>query len=434
MTAPIIRKLFLMATVLGITSLALNISAEKGVEPSIIAGTTLAFGFLLLFAFLWGRLAKRMGAPMITGFLIAGAIAGPFALDIVTDDRAAPLKLVDSLALALIAISAGGELKIARFKDRLATLFWTAVTQTAVTFSLVFLVMLPALALFGIAPVSFGVLFSSALLLGVIATANSPATAIAVITETRAHGPVSDAIIGVTVIKDVLVIILFGFALAIADGVIGTEAPTGFGFLWHMVYEMGASILLGATLGGLTIFYLGSTKENIPLFVLGLALVMVELSEAIEISPLMVAITCGFVVENISKEGERLIEGLQTSSLPVFVIFFSLAGQSIDFESLKLAWPVATLFVVVRMVGARIGTIKGMEKAGEKKEIGVFAWTGFVGQAGVTLGFASMMAVKFPGIGEKLATLVVAAVAINQLIGPVMMKRSLVKAEETGKG
>lgn len=432
MTEIYIRKFFLIGTVLGITVLTLDIGAAKGVPPSI-AGSTLAFGFLLLFAFLWGRLSKRLGAPMITGFLLAGALAGPYALDIVTESRAAPLKLVDSLALTLIAISAGGELKISRFKKRIPALFWTAVSQTAFTFGLVFSVMLPALAIFGIASSSFGALFSSALLLGVIATANSPATAIAVITETRAKGPVSDAIIGVTVIKDVLVIILFGFALAIADGMIGTGAATGFGFLWLMVYDVAISISAGAILGRLAIYYLESTKENVPLFLLGLALVMVEITEAFGISPLMAAITCGFVVENISKEGERLIEGLQTSSLPVFVIFFSLAGQSLDFESLKLAWPVATLFVVVRMIGARIGTIKGMVKAGEKREMGVYTWTGFIGQAGVTLGFASMMALKFPDVGGKLATLVVAAVAINQIVGPVLMKRSLIKAGEVGK-
>lgn len=423
------RSFFLITTLLGITFLTLEIGEGKGVAHEM-AGSALALGFLLLFAFLLGRLAKRFGAPMITGYLIAGAIAGPYGLDIVTAQRALPLKLVDSLALVLIAISAGGELKISRFANRLTPLLLTTAIQTGVIFMFVFSLLLPVLAISGMIPVTFASIFSAALLLGVIATANSPATAIAVITESRAKGPVSDTIIGVTVFKDALVIVLFGFAVAVADALLGVS-PAGFGFLWRMVYEVTVSIGVGGIIGLAVIGYLGATDENVPLFLLGAALVMVEICEGLEISPLMTAITAGFVVENLSKQGERLIEGLKVGSLPVFVIFFSLAGQGIDFDSLKATWPVATLFVIARIVGARIGTIKGIEQAKENPDIGKYAWTGFIGQAGVSLGFAAIVASKFPGFGEKLASLVIAAVAINQLIGPIMMKRSLKAAGET---
>lgn len=43
------------------------------------------------------------------------------------------------------------------------------------------------------------------------------------------------------------------------------------------------------------------------------------------------------------------------------------------------------------------------------------------------------MAASYPGIGTKIRTLVLAVVAFNQLVGPVLFKRSLRSAGESGK-
>ena len=61
------------------------------------------------------------------------------------------------------------------------------------------------------------------------------------------------------------------------------------------------------------------------------------------------------------------------------------------------------------------------------------AWQGFVAQAGLSLGFAARIGRELDGVGERLATLVVAAVVINQLVGPVLWSRALVASGEAGK-
>ena len=58
-------------------------------------------------------------------------------------------------------------------------------------------------------------------------------------------------------------------------------------------------------------------------------------------------------------------------------------------------------------------------------------WLGFIAQAGITLGFAYEIARRFPGWGTEVASIIIAVVAINQIVGPITFKFALVKAKET---
>ncbi len=401
-----------------------------GVSIDPLAESTLALGFVLLFAFSLGQMALALKAPSITGFLVAGILAGPFVLGFVTDKSAEPLQLVNGLALSLIAFTAGGELKISRFMPRMKTLLWTAALQFGYTFFAVFSALFPLFYFTDLLGGSLIVAFCGAVLISALSTANSPATAIAVITETRSSGPVSDLVIGVTVLKDVIVVVVFGMVIGLIEAVIGQGEGMGFGLALDMFYEITISLLIGWAAGALMTGYLKLTDQNIGLFVVTTALIVVEVSVALHASVLLISMMAGFIVENYSETGEKLIKGIETSSAPIYVIFFSLAGQGLDLNAVAQMWPYALILVLARMAGVRQGTVYGVKKAGEPSGEGRHAWTGFVGQAGVSIGFALTIGAQFPGWGQKLATLALAGIAINQIIGPIMMKRSLILAGE----
>ncbi len=421
-----------IVTITALAALVRNLGAESGTGGAV-AKSTLALGFLLLFAFALGQVAYMARAPKITGFLLAGIIAGPFGLGIVTNEDSAPLQLVNGLALSLIAFTAGGELKISRFKPRIYALGQVVLFQTAYTFAAVFVVMFSWLYFTELLGQSAMVAFCGAALLGIISTANSPATAIAVITETKSRGPVSDVILGATVIKDVTVVAIFGVAASVTATIMGAGEGIGGHLATDMVTEIGLSVALGLFAGAVMIAYLNTTEENVALFIVGAALVVVELCYAIGADILLVSITAGFIVENYSSGGEKLIRGIETSSATIYVIFFSLAGQGLDIDALATLWPLAAALVIVRAAGVRYGTMAGLSKAGEPKEIGKNAWAGFIGQAGVSIGFAVLISSQFPSWGPKLAALIMAGIVINQIVGPVLMKRSLVRAGEAGR-
>ncbi|HEB72320.1 MAG TPA: hypothetical protein ENI77_06830, partial [Nitrospirae bacterium] len=278
-----------------------------GVSIDPLAESTLALGFVLLFAFSLGQMALALKAPSITGFLVAGILAGPFVLGFVTDKSAEPLQLVNGLALSLIAFTAGGELKISRFMPRMKTLLWTAALQFGYTFFAVFSALFPLFYFTDLLGGSLIVAFCGAVLISALSTANSPATAIAVITETRSSGPVSDLVIGVTVLKDVIVVVVFGMVIGLIEAVIGQGKGMGFDLALDMFYEITISLLIGWAAGALMTGYLKLTDQNIGLFVVTTALIVVEVSVALHASVLLISMMAGFIVENYSETGEKLI-------------------------------------------------------------------------------------------------------------------------------
>jgi len=422
-----LRPVLIVFVLLALMSFVYQLGGGS-IDP--LAESTLALGFVLLFAFSLGQMALALKAPSITGFLVAGILAGPFVLGFVTDKSAEPLQLVNGLALSLIAFTAGGELKISRFMPRMKTLLWTAAAQFGYTFFAVFSALFPLFYFTGLLGGSLIVAFCGAVLISALSTANSPATAIAVITETKSSGPVSDLVIGVTVLKDVIVVVVFGILIGLIEAVIGQGKGMGFDLALDMFYEITISLLIGWAAGVLMTGYLKLTDQNIGLFVVTTALIVVEVSVALHASVLLISMMAGFIVENYSETGEKLIKGIETSSAPIYVIFFSLAGQGLDLNAVAQMWPYALILVLARMAGVRKGTVYGVKKAGEPSGEGRHAWTGFVGQAGVSIGFALTIGAQFPGWGQKLATLALAGIAINQIIGPIMMKRSLILAGE----
>ena len=386
-------------------------------EP--LAESAFALGFLLLFAFILGQFAPYLHAPKITGYILAGIAAGPFGLDIVSYTAAGNLQLVNGLALSLIAFTAGGELKLDKLKSIIKPLAMIAGWQSVITFAVVFSLLAPLMHFTGFLGGSLTTAIGGAIILGVVAMANSPATVIAVITETGSKGPVSDMIIAVTVIKDGLVVLIF----ALTMGAVGTITGAGDSGAIHAALdalgEVPLSGLVGVGAGLSMIAYLRLTDSNLGIFVVGAALVIVELCAAVGASLLLASMTAGFLVENYSTRGDRLVRGIEESSTPVYVVFFSLAGCWLDLASLAAMWPFALAYVIARGVGIRQGTIYGAGVSGTS------AWTGFIGQAGVSIGFAGMIALQFPQWGPPLASLIMAAIVLNQLAGPIMMKKSL---------
>lgn len=89
-----------------------------------------ALGFLLLAGTLMSELVEVLGLPHLTGYLLAGIIAGPHVLvlvDLPTVKRLAP---VNTLALAIIALAGGAELHFDQVKKGLKSLTIATVIQS----------------------------------------------------------------------------------------------------------------------------------------------------------------------------------------------------------------------------------------------------------------------------------------------------------------
>lgn len=396
--------------------------------------SSLAFGFIMIFAFLIGKRISRLQLPQITGFILAGLLCGPFVLKLLTIGEVKDLQLLDGLALSLIALTAGGEIEVKRLKGSLRAISSIILFQT--------IIIITGFIIFGFVSRSFFPFFSEktvvevitlSLLLGTLATATSPSTTIAIITESKAKGKYTDLILGTAVLKDFLVIILFAFFLSFSKSLISPAQAFDTAFLLDILSEIGGSVLLGIAVGIGIILYLRYIEKEIAIFILGVAFLTYQVSQSLRWHPLLVCLLAGFLVKNLSSHGESLILAIERSSLPVFIIFFAISGASIDLGALERSGLLALIFVIWRGALKFSGTYLGGKLAKEDSIVRKKSWAGFISQAGVALGMAIIIERNFPAWGGEFKALVLAVIGINQIIGPILLQRFLVRSGEAGK-
>ncbi|MFC2168158.1 cation:proton antiporter, partial [Acidobacteriota bacterium] len=162
--------------------------------------TSIALGFILIFAFLFGKQINRFKLPQITGFILAGIICGPYVMKFLSSTDVKGLQLLDGLALSLIALTAGGEMQIHRLRGRMKTISSIVFFQTFMIVGGFIIFGMAARTIFPIfSEMTIPTVFSFSLLLGILATATSPSTTIAIINETQSYGKHSDLILSVAV-------------------------------------------------------------------------------------------------------------------------------------------------------------------------------------------------------------------------------------------
>jgi len=396
------------------------------------ARATLALGFLMLVAHLGGELAKRVRLPRITGFLLTGIAVGPAWLGLVRGDEVDALRFISDGAVALIAFTAGSRLNLAMLRQGRVMLARLTLGATLLPFATVAAVVLTVSPWFPLTVHQpFGDAMAVALVLGVIAAASSPALTMALMDELNAGtGSLARAVLSVSVAKDVLVIVLF--TLLLANGRLfmspGALVPDVAG---PALLQVAGSIAAGAALGYAVARFLGVIERHTALLLVVLAFFTAELARLAGLETMLIAVAAGFYLENFAPvQAQRLRGELKQGALPVYVVFFALAGAGLQVESLAELWPWVLLLVAVRALGLRLGTRWAARSAEVPGDLAHNAWLGLVSQAGLALGVAALAREAFPEWGVSLETLVVAMIGVHEIAGPICFRRALRLAGE----
>jgi Kef-type K+ transport system membrane component KefB len=403
---------------------------EAGAAPH--PGTALAFGYIALSAYLAGQLFRQARLPQLTGYLVLGLVAGPQGLSLLTEPMVHSLGLVNGAAISLIALSAGVEIELGAMRPLLRSLAWIslAVVATAGVLAAVCLAFEGALGFLREMPASQAAAVS--LVLGVVTVAQSPAVVVALRSETRAEGPVMRTVLAVVVLADLLVIVLFAVTSALAKAAFGTEGALGVA-LATIAWKVLGSAAGGGVMGALIATYLAKVRSSAALFVLTTCVVMAEVGGRLDLDPLLAALVAGMLIRNTTSAHQGLGQAIAASALPVYALFFAVAGARIHLDLLTpLAVPLLVLWLV-RSVGLVGGTWFAARMAGAPPAVGRYAGWGLVPQAGLALALAVLFVDLFPEFGDQAAALTMGMVAVNELIGPVLFRMALVRSGEVGQ-
>ncbi|MBT3174230.1 MAG: potassium transporter TrkA [Lentimicrobiaceae bacterium] len=379
---------------------------------------------------------QKVGLPLITGMLLIGIIAGPFVLHMFPKGAHQNLDFINDIALAFIAFAAGSELYLKEIRNRIRQIAWITFGQLVVTFllsaSIVYFISNQIPFMSGL-PQNTKLAIS--ILMGVIFVARSPSSAIAIINEMRAKGPFTRTALGVTVIKDVLVIILFTITFAIGKSLVN-GAEMGFGFVILLLIELVISFALGFVLSKLITFLLSKpiNKKVKSLLLLVVGYLIYVLAHYVKIhshsiigvsfliEPLIICIIAGFLVSNFSNYRFEFSSIIEDVGPFVYLAFFTLTGLSLSFDVLLSVWEIAVLLFFVRLISIVLGALIGGVIAGDSMKFNLLGWMPYITQAGVGLGLATIVAAEFQLWGEEFLTLVIAVIIISQIVGPPLFK------------
>jgi Kef-type K+ transport system membrane component KefB len=390
-----------------------------------------ATGLLLLCGLLTAELLEPLRLPHLTGYIAAGALLGPHVLHFIDHPTVKQLAPVNTLALALIALAGGLELRTSDVRAVLRSLWASTALQTPVVF-------LSQAALFyalgSLMPFTQRLgtyaLLGTAALWGVLAVSRSPSATLAILSQTRAKGPLARFSLAFVMSSDVLVLVLMAVAIAVVRPLVEAGGSASGEELYAVGHELLGSVSVGTTLGLLLIAYMRLVGSHVLVLLAAIGFTLSDVLRDLQVEPMLTFLTAGFVVQNLSSQGDKLLHVIEETGSVVFVVFFATAGAHLDLPLLARMWPVALGLCGGRLLATFLAQRVAGRLAGDPPLLRRWGFASMVSQAGLTLGLSAVMVRTFPSIGDGLRALVIATVAINEIVGPIFFKLALERAGE----
>jgi trehalose-6-phosphate synthase len=225
--------------------------------------------------------------------------------------------------------------------------------------------------------------------------------------------------------------VLFSFTMQIARAVFNATDADAIDVLVRFAWEIGGAVAFGVLVGALFALYMRYVGREVTLVLLGVCIVLSQVGSTQEFEPLLAAVAAGLVIENLAvAQGDTLRTAVQRGAPPVLVVFFAAVGASLRLDAVATIGYIVIALAVVRLAFIHTSLRVGWAIAGLDERLGKYAWTGLISQAGITLGFASVVAAQFPGWGTQIQLLLVGLIAIHEIVGPVAFRQGLARAKE----
>ena len=386
----------------------------------------LAVSILVTAGLVGGGVARRLHLPSVTGNIVAGIIIGPYLTHLLTYEIVYhTLKPISEIALSLIAISIASHLKIRRIAPQALSLITIALAQ----------------ALTAMVAVYFFCNFwldnwVISLLLATIAASTAPAATLSVIRETEADGPLVKNLLSVVALDNVLAIVIFVLISVVIGSRLGGRADLG-AQVSQAGLVLGQALLVGVGSGTLMMILARQLQEKAHFVSLLLMVVCFTtgISLWLKISPLLPNMVLGFMITNFSSANRQILTSVEDLEPFLYVCFFTLAGTHLDLALLPSLGAVGTTYILARYGGKLLGAGVSGWLTQAPEPVGKLLGFCLVPQAGVAIGLVVAMQENplFRPYEATVTAIILASIVVSELIGPVMVKRVLQHAGETGK-
>jgi Kef-type K+ transport system membrane component KefB len=382
-------------------------------------GQTFLVGALLLAGLLGGELARRaLGLPRIVGYALAGILLGPQASGVLGPNALGNARVLIDLSLGLVVFELGHRLDV-QWLRRNRWLFATAVAESALCFAAIHLTLLA----FGFTPL----LAASAAAIG---TATSPAVVLLVAHELRAAGQVTERMLLLTAVNSVFAYV----ALTLLLPFLHLQHAAA----WSLAVLHPAWLLAGSALAGAGASYLllalarwvGKREDRQFILLVAVVVLAVGVARNLNLSVVVTLLTLGLLARNLDRRHVLLPLRFGYGGQLFFVILFVLTGASLQFAPLASVGLAVAAFIAARFAGKALALLAFGRLSGASAVNAGLLSVALLPMSGMAVVMVLDTAALYPEFGGELAAVVLSAVAVLELLGPIATQFALKRAGE----
>ncbi len=388
-----------------------------------------SLGLILLLALLSGHLVRVLRIPEVTGYILAGMALGPSVLGWLSHENIHALEALSEVALGLILFSIGAVFEASLVRRIGRKIVRLTLVESIFAAGSVLAVMLV-----------LGLEWQVSLLLAAVSIATAPASTLMVLRECNARGPLSDALLGIIAVNNIVCLIAYLTCAAVVDLVAGwgqqslgeTVFRTGFPLVWQLAGSVALGLLTGLMLAGWA-RHVSETGEMLILLA-GSILLCVGVARLLDLSPLIASLAVGATMVNLSRRSRRLFRTLAGTDPPFYAIFFVLAGAELDVGRVAMIGAIGIGYVLARGGGKFVGAWLGSRRLRMEAQVQHFLGFGLLTQAGLAVGLVMTISRQFPGYYSEISTIVLSAVVVYEMVGPICTRFAIVQSGEARLG
>lgn len=394
---------------------------------------------VICIAIIVGKIVAKFKLPAILGWLITGIVFGPYLTEIVTLEITNALwyKIFVKVFECFAGVMIGREIIFKKIAASGKQIIGITFFQSIGTFLFVSLVFAVA---FLIADIPVYVAF----IFGGIALATAPAPALSIVNEYRTKGPVTDTLIPLAAIDDVIGVVVFFTVISVISATKGSQSASVLSVVGMVILPFA----IGIGTGGLTALLLRKLKNARVCFavlIVGLCLSTAVglltdyyLYHSFSLNYLLIGMSFSATAANLLKEEKlekilRLYRPLLNLSLIIVIVNL---GLPLNYRLIAGAGVFTLVYILSRAGGKIGGAYVGGKITKAEKTVTKYLGLTLLPHSGVSLVFTGIAVETLTGIDPSLAAVVsgtiVAAAIINEIIAVIVAKYAFKWAGEIG--
>jgi len=365
--------------------------------------------FAVLFAFLGSVLALWLRQPPVLGLLLAGALVGPNALNLVSHESA--VNVFAEIGAVLLLFTIGLEFSVSKLGFFGVRVLSIAVTKMAFVFFFAFVVSR-----------FLGFDYLTALYLGVILAITSTALMVKILQQKNLSGRSEVPLLVATlIVEDVFAVFALTFFSSLKSGGVGVARIASSQVFSS--FELVMAVLQAVALLGIAYFLLlkvlkpfferlakFQSRETLPFIALALAGGMSFLASWFGLTPSIGAFLAGSLVASLPN-GKLVENAVNPFTLAFSSIFFLSIGMLVNFNYIASAVGIVVVFIVLNLVLKFVGVSVSTYLYGFSSKSAVFS-----GLAMLSVGEFSLLIAREASVSSALGVSSVSSASVD-LIG-----------------